>query len=85
MQHEGLIETSAPLSKIEHREESMRLGSRIHRRVLLIALCSGGALFQINSCSPGVRDAVLQGLEATSMTFADILLAALFDGLGDDG
>ncbi len=53
--------------------------------MFLIALCSGGALFQVTSCSPGVRDAVLQGLETTSTTFANILLQALFAGLGDDG
>ncbi len=63
----------------------MRSGSRLYRRILLTALCSGGALFQVTSCSPGVRDAVLQGLETTSTTFANILLQALFDGLGDDG
>ncbi len=63
----------------------MRSGSRNYRRILLITLCSGGALFQVTSCSPGVRDAVLQGLETTSTTFANILLQALFDGLGDDG
>ena len=50
-----------------------------------MALCSGGALFQVTSCSPGVRDAVLQGLQTTSTTFANILLQALFEGLGDDG
>ncbi len=63
----------------------MRSGSRICRRILLIALCSGGTLFQAGSCSPGVRDAVLLGLETTSTTFANILLQALFAGLGDDG
>ena len=63
----------------------MRSGSRIYRRILLMALCSGGALFQAASCSPGVRDAVLQGLQTTSTTFANILLQALFEGLGDDG
>ena len=61
----------------------MRLGSRLYRRILLIALCSGGVMFQAASCSPGVRDAVLQGLETTSTTFANILLQALFAGLGD--
>ena len=40
-------------------------------------------MFQAASCSPGVRDAVLQGLETTSTTFANILLQALFAGLGD--
>ncbi len=50
-----------------------------------MVLCSGGTLFQAVSCSPGVRDAVLQGLETTSTTFANILLQALFEGLGDDG
>ncbi len=63
----------------------MRSGSRTCRRILLVALCSGGALFQVTSCSSSVRDAVLQGLETTSTTFANILLQALFEGLGDDG
>ncbi len=85
MQREGSIETSASLFGIEYREKPMRSGSRTYQRILLTVLCSGGALFQVTSCSPGVRDAVLQGLETTSTTFANILLSALFAGLGNGG
>ncbi len=85
MQHECLSDASASLFGMEHREKPMRSGSRTYRRILLMVFCSGGALFQVTSCSPGVRDAVLQGLETTSTTFANILLSALFDGLGSGG
>ncbi len=63
----------------------MRLGLRKRALSLLVALSCGGAVLQGISCSAGVRDAVLQGLETTSTTFANILIQALFEGLGDDG
>ena len=59
--------------------------SGIRRRVLslMMVFSCGGAMLQVTSCSPGVRDTILQGLETTSTTFATILVQALFDGLRD--
>ena len=38
------------------------------------------------SCNPSVTDAILQGLETTSITFANTVITALFDGLNaEDG
>ena len=58
--------------------------SRIRLRIVraLITLGCGGAMTQL-SCNPNVRDVILQGLETTSTTFANTLIQALFDGLGD--
>ena len=62
----------------------MRSGMKKRWVVFVMALSCSGTVFQVSSCSPGVQDAVLQGLETTSTTFANILIQALFDGLGDD-
>ena len=51
----------------------------------LMALSSGAMLWQLGSCNPNVRDAVLSGLETVSLSFANILISALFDGFGDTG
>lgn len=61
----------------------MRSGMKKRLVAFLLALSCGGTVLQVSSCSPGVRDAVLQGLETTSTTFANILIQALFEGLGD--
>ena len=53
-------------------------------RLMLLACC-GGTMLQATSCSPGVRDSILQGLQTTSTTLTNILIQALFEGLGDDG
>jgi len=52
--------------------------------ILLTAL-SGGMLLQLGTCNPNVRDSVLSGLETTSLTFANVLISTLFDGLGEGG
>ena len=62
----------------------MRSGMKKRWVVFVMALSCSGTVLQVSSCSPGVQDAVLQGLETTSTTFANILIQALFDGLGDD-
>jgi hypothetical protein len=55
--------------------------TRLCRAMMMLAC--GGSLMQINSCNPSVRDAILTGLETTSLTFANTLITALFDGFGD--
>ncbi len=62
----------------------MRSGMKKRLVVFVMALSCSGTVLQVSSCSSGVQDAVLQGLETTSTTFANILIQALFDGLGDD-
>ncbi len=61
----------------------MRSGIRRRLVSLMMFVSCGGAMLQVTSCSPGVRDAILQGLETTSTTFATILVQALFAGLGE--
>lgn len=63
----------------------MLLGFRKRALRLMLLACCGGTMLQATSCSPGVRDSLLQGLQTTSTTLTTILIQALFDGLGDDG
>lgn len=51
-------------------------------RRIMTAIATGGVLMQLQSCSPGVSDALITGLEQTSLTFAQVLISALFNGLG---
>ena len=62
----------------------MRRGLKFRVCRVLMLLSCGGSLLQFSSCNPNVNAAVLQGLEATSTTLANILIQALFEGLGDD-
>jgi hypothetical protein len=55
---------------------------RFVQRIAAWAMC--GMLFQISSCNPNVRDAVISGLETTSLSLANIVITTLFQGLGDD-
>ncbi len=58
-----------------------RLGHHVCRLMMIMA--TGGAVFQLSSCDPNVRDAVLSGLETTSISLSNILIQALFAGFGD--
>ena len=44
----------------------------------------GGTLFQASQCNPAVRDAILSGLQSTTVSAANILIQAMFAGLSDD-
>lgn len=61
----------------------LRIKRRLARIILPLAMC--GSLFQISSCNPNVRDAVLSGLETTSLSLANIVITTLFQGLGSSG
>ena len=50
---------------------------------LMLGVTTGAFLLQLGSCNPSMRDAVLIGLETTSLTFANTLIAALFAGFGE--
>lgn len=49
-----------------------------------MALAVGGSAFQLSGCDPTVRDTVLTGLESTTTSLADTLIAAFFISLQDD-
>ena len=50
------------------------------RRVLraLMAVAVGGSAFQLSSCDPNVRSALLSGLEDTTTTLSGALITAFF-------
>jgi len=52
------------------------LRNRICRAMMII--CIGGTAFQLSGCDPTVRDALLTGLEDTTLSLTDALVSALF-------
>lgn len=48
---------------------------------VLLMMASGGMFLQVNSCNPNVREAIVTGLETTSLSIANTLIRALFEGL----
>lgn len=52
------------------------LRDRVYRAMMLI--CIGGSAFQLSGCDPAVRDALLTGLENTTLSLTNALVSALF-------
>ena len=52
------------------------LRDRVYRAMMLI--CVGGSVFQLGGCDPTVRDALLTGLEDTTLSLVEALISALF-------
>lgn len=50
--------------------------SRLSRAMMLI--CIGGTAFQLSGCDPAVRDALLTGLEQTTLSLSGALVSAFF-------
>ena len=44
----------------------------------------GGSVFQLSGCDPAVRDTLLLGLQSTTETLTDTLIAAFFTSLVDE-
>ena len=63
-----------------------RLSYTLRKRTvrLLFTLGCGGAMTQL-SCNLSVSDAIIQGLETLSITFANTLITAAFAGLEQAG
>lgn len=56
-----------------------------HRLVrLTAAIAVGGSAFQLSGCDPAVRSTLLTGLESTTQSLTDALIAAFFISLEDD-
>ncbi|RJP34588.1 MAG: hypothetical protein C4547_10620 [Phycisphaerales bacterium] len=54
------------------------------RFMRLVAACVvGGSVFQVSGCDPTVRQTLLTGLEATTNSLVDTLIAAFFISLDD--
>lgn len=57
-----------------------------HRALrVMAAFAMGGTVFQLGSCDPAVRDTVLSGLQVTTESLTDTLIAAFFTSLQDEG
>jgi len=50
----------------------------------MMALAVGGTAFQLSGCDPNVRTALLGGLNDTTNSLADALIAAFFISLEND-
>ena len=50
----------------------------------MMALAMGGTAFQLSGCDPDVRNALLGGLNSTTNSLADALIAAFFISLEND-
>ncbi len=56
-----------------------------HRALrVMAAFAMGGSVFQLGSCDPAVRDTVLSGLQVTTESLTDTLIAAFFTSLQDE-
>lgn len=44
----------------------------------MMVLCIGGSAFQLSGCDPVVRDALLGGLEQTTLSLTNALVSAFF-------
>ena len=59
-----------------------RLRSRLIGMVASLAV--GGSAFQLSGCDPNVRATLLEGLQATTSSLSEALIAAFFLSLADD-
>jgi len=50
----------------------------------MLAVTMGGTAFQLSGCDPDVRGALLDGLNSTTNSLADALIAAFFISLEND-
>ena len=44
----------------------------------MMVLCVGGSALQLSGCDPAVRDALLGGLEQTTLSLSNALVSAFF-------
>ena len=56
--------------------------TRVIRAMMAIAI--GGSAFQMSGCDPAVRSTLLGGLQATTTTLTNALIAAFFLSLSDE-
>jgi hypothetical protein len=58
----------------------------VKQRILRLSagLLLGGSVFQVGSCDPEVRAALLTGLEGTTTALSDTLISAFFISLQDE-
>ena len=52
------------------------LYTRLYKAMMVV--CVGGTAFQLSGCDPNVRDALLGGLETTTLSLTNALVSAFF-------